>query len=67
MSSNSDYLLQSLAMLEKRAGVLQDEPASSSVIYVDFRQAARPASRLSWSDCKPTSDAMTSSTSDLLF
>lgn len=40
MSSNSDYLLQSLLMLEKRAGVLQDEPASSGVvIYVDFGYA----------------------------
>lgn len=43
--SNSNYLLQSLRLLEKRAGVLQDEPASSSVIYVDFGYAARMASR----------------------
>ena len=66
--SNSDYLLRSLRLLEKRAGVLQDEPASSGVvIYVDFGYAARVASRLSWSDFTPTSAAITSSTSDLLF
>ena len=43
--SNADLLLRSLEALERRAGVLQDEPVSNVVIWVDFRQAARSASR----------------------
>lgn len=64
--SNATELLRSLAMLEKRAGVMQDEPASSNVIYVDFGYAARMASRCKSSGRTPTMSEMISSTADLL-